>query len=159
MDLQAKKTALRMFTYGMYAVTSAHAGETAAMTANFLTQSAFEPPMITVAVELESKTRRLIEASGHFAVNVLESGQRELAGVLGRKSANRPDKFAGVVWQPGPASGAPLLLAALAWVECAVRGKLASGDHMLYVAEVIVAGVQREGEPLSMAETGFRHAG
>ncbi|MBI4772385.1 MAG: flavin reductase family protein [Chloroflexi bacterium] len=159
MDEQTKKTALRMFTYGMYAVTAKHAGEVAAMTANFLTQSSFTPPMVAVAVEVDSKTHRVIEASGAFAVNVFESGQRELAGQLGRKSRKSPDKFDGVAWTPGPATGAPILEAALGWVECRVTGKVESGDHTIYVAEVVEAGVHREGAPLSMAEAGFRHSG
>jgi flavin reductase (DIM6/NTAB) family NADH-FMN oxidoreductase RutF len=160
MNEQAKKSALRMFTYGLYAVTARQGAEVAAMTANFLTQSAFEPPMITIAVELGSKTHRLIEAGGRFAVNVLASGQRELAGQLGRKSANVPDKLAGVAWTAGPLTGAPILAEALAWLECEVRGRLPSGDHTVFVAQVIEAGVQREnGTPLTMAETGFRHFG
>jgi flavin reductase (DIM6/NTAB) family NADH-FMN oxidoreductase RutF len=160
MNEQAKKSALRLFTYGLYAVTARQGEEVAAMTANFLTQSAFEPPMVTVAVEVGSKTHRLIEASGRFAVNVFASGQRELAGQLGRKSANVPDKLAGVAWTAGPLTGAPILAEALAWLECEVRGRAASGDHTLFVAEVVEAGVQREGGvPLTMAETGFRHFG
>ena len=148
-----------MLTYGLYAVTARHGDEVAAMTANFLTQSAFTPPMIAVAVELDSKTHRVIEACGQFAVNVFESGQRELAGQLGRKSINKPDKFDDVPWIPGPATGAPLLKDALSWLECQVRNKIESGDHTVFVAEVVEAGVNREGIPLTMTETGFRHSG
>lgn len=159
MDEAAKRTVLRMFTYGMHAVTAAHGGEVAMMTANFVTQTAFTPPHVAVAVEVDSKTHRLIEASRAFAVNVFESGQRELAGQLGRKSAKSPDKVQGVAWRPGPATGSPLLEACLGWVECRVTGWLPSGDHTVYVAEVVAAGVNREGMPLTMAEAGFRHAG
>lgn len=159
MNEQAKKTTLRMFTYGLHAVTAAHDGEVAAMTANFITQSSFDPPLLAVAVENDSKTQRVIAAGGRFAVNVFASDQRELAGQLGRKSANRPDKFDGVPWTPGPATGAPVLDEALAWVECEVRGSLPSGDHTVYVAEVVEAGVHRDGEPLTMAAAGFRHSG
>ena len=159
MDDQAKKTALRLFTYGLYAVTAKHGDEVAAMTANFLTQSAFTPPMVTLAVEADSRTHRLIEASGQFAVCVFESGQTELAGQLGRKSRKHPEKFDGVAWTPGPLTGAPILDDCLAWLECRVTGKAESGDHTVYVAEVIEAGVKREGAPLTMAESGFRHSG
>ena len=148
-----------MFTYGLYAVTARHGDQVAAMTANFLTQSAFTPPMIAVAVELDSKTHRIIEASGHFAVNVFESGQGELAGQLGRKSKNKPDKFDNVPWTSGPATGAPILEDALSWLECQVRSKVESGDHTIFVAAVVEAGVRREGIPLTMAETGFQHSG
>lgn len=45
MDQAAKKTVLRHFPYGLYALTVAHEGEEHGMTANWLTQAAFEPPI------------------------------------------------------------------------------------------------------------------
>lgn len=159
MDEAAKKTILRHFTYGLHAVTAAHGGEIAMMTANFLTQSSFTPPFVTVAMEVDSKTHRLVEASGAFAINVYGSSQRELAGQLGRKSAKHPDKAAGVAWHPGPATGSPILESCLGWLECRVTGSLPSGDHTVYVAEVVEAGIVRDGAPLTMAESGFRHSG
>src|SRR5207247_2291581 len=48
MDEAAKKSILRHFPYGLYAVTVAHDGEDHGMTANWLTQAAFEPPMVVV---------------------------------------------------------------------------------------------------------------
>lgn len=159
MDETAKKTVLRWFTYGLYAVTAAGQGETAMMTANFLTQSAFDPPHITVAVEADSRTGRLIEASRAFAVNVFAEGQRDLAGRLGKKSAKMPDKQDGVAWHPGPATGSPVLDDCLGFVECRVTGSLPSGDHTVYVAEVVEAGVLREGAQLTMGAAGFKHSG
>lgn len=159
MNENAKRQVLRWFTYGLHAVTATHGAEVAMMTANFVTQSSFDPPHVTLAAELESKTRRLIEASGAFALNVFESGQRKLSGQLGRKSAKQPDKIEGIAWQPGPVTGSPILDACLGWLECRVTGSLPSGDHVVYVAEVVEAGIIREGEPLTMAEAGFRHSG
>ena len=159
MDEQAKTSTLRMFTYGLYAVAAKDGDDLAAMTVNFVTQSSFTPPMITVAMETDSRTRRLVESGGHFALCVFRSGQRELAGQLGRRSANRPDKFDDVAWTPSPATGDPILDDSLAWLECQVRGEVSSGDHTVYVAEIVGAGVHNHGTPLTMAETGFRHFG
>ncbi|MFN8471705.1 MAG: flavin reductase family protein [Anaerolineae bacterium] len=159
MDPEVKKKALRLFTYGLYAVTAAHDGEVAGMTANWLAQSAFEPPMLMVAFEADSRTLAVVRQSGTFAVNVYETGQRELAGQLGRASVKRPDKLESIATQPGPITGAPLLDTALAWVECRVTGEMPSGDHVVVVAEVINAGLNREGQPLTMAEAGFRYFG
>ena len=159
MDEAAKKTVLRWFTYGLHAVTAAHGGEIAMMTANFLTQSSFTPPCLTVAMEVDSKTHRLVEASRVFAINVFSADQRDLAGQLGKKSAKVPDKIAGVAWHPGPVTGSPILDAGLGWLECRVTASLPSGDHTVYVAEVVEAGVMRAGISLTMAESGFRHSG
>jgi flavin reductase (DIM6/NTAB) family NADH-FMN oxidoreductase RutF len=62
-------------------------------------------------------------------------------------------------WQAGPATGSPLLGAGLAWVECQVRATLPAGDHILFLAEVVEVGLNREGEPLTLKEAGFRYAG
>ena len=159
MDSATKKTVLRLFTYGLYAVTAQHDGAISAMTANWIVQSSFEPPMVMLAVEADSHSRQTIEASGTFAVNVYESGQRELAGSLGRTWAKHPEKIDEVQWKPGPVTGSPLLEPALAWVECKVVSSVASGDHVVFVAEVVEVGQNRDGTPLTLKEAGFKYAG
>jgi flavin reductase (DIM6/NTAB) family NADH-FMN oxidoreductase RutF len=159
MDSAIKKTVLRMFTYGLYAVTAKHGDQISMMTVNWLTQSSFEPPMVALAVEADSHSRQVIEASGAFAVNIYESGQRELAGQLGKTWAKHPEKLEGLPWKPGSATGSPLLEAALGWVECKVAGHQPSGDHVLYVAEVVNVELNREGTPLTIKEAGFKYGG
>src|SRR6185503_6155013 len=136
MDAAAKKTVLRMFTYGLYAVTARNGDETNAMTVNWIMQSSFDPPMVTLAVEADSHSHRVIESGRAFAVNVYEAGQRELAGRLGMTWAKHPEKLAVINGRAGPATGSPLMAEALGWVECRVVSSLASGDHVLYLAEV-----------------------
>jgi len=88
MEEATKKTVLRMFTYGLYAITARQGDDVSAMTANWIAQSSFTPPMLMLAVESDSHTCKVINASGAFAVNIYESGQREQAGQLGRTSAS-----------------------------------------------------------------------
>jgi flavin reductase (DIM6/NTAB) family NADH-FMN oxidoreductase RutF len=160
MDEAAKKTVLRHFSYGLYALTVKHGGEEHGMTANWVTQASFDPPMVVVAVENTSKTVAMIRDAHHFAVNVLLEGQRELAGKLGRSSANTPQKLKGIKTKPAPISGAPVITDALGWVECRVVATLPSGDHTLVLGEVVAAGVEHEGaEPLTLEETGFKYSG
>ncbi len=159
MDEAIKKTVLRMFTYGLYAVTARHGDEMSVMTANWITQSSFTPPMVALAVESDSHSRRVIEASDAFAVNVYEAGQREIAGRLGRTWAKHPEKLEGIAWQPGPVTGSPVLEIALGWVECQVVSSLSSGDHIVYVAKVVEVGLNHEGVPLTLKEAGFKYAG
>ncbi|MGH7607078.1 MAG: flavin reductase family protein, partial [Gemmatimonadales bacterium] len=109
---------LRHFPYGLYAVTVAHAGEEHGMTANWLTQAAFEPPMVAVAVENTSKTIGMIRDAHHFAINVFLKGQRDVAGKLGRASNQTPHKLKGLKTKPAPVAGAPILADCLGWVEC-----------------------------------------
>lgn len=157
-DENAKKTLLRKFNYVLHAVTVPGPDGGHGFTANWVAQAAFEPPMVSIMVENDSKAIGLLRAAGVFAVNVYATGQRELAGQLGRRSKTHPDKFKGIPTEPG-LTGCPLLLDALGYLECRVTGELPAGDHTLFLGEILAAGVRRDVEPLTMAETGFRYSG
>ena len=160
MDDAARKTILRRFPYGLYAVTVAHDGDEHGMIANWVTQAAFEPPMVVVAVENTSKTIGMIRDAHYFVINLLEAGQRELAGRLGRPSEQAPHKLKGIKTQPAPVSKTPVLPEAIGWVECRTVASLPSGDHTLFLGEIVEAGMENaEGQPLMLAEAGFKYAG
>ena len=52
-----------------------------------------------------------------------------------------------------------MLKDALAYFECQLRETVKLGDHWIFVGEVVEAGLQRQGEPLTLAETGFSYGG
>lgn len=158
MDDAVKKQVLRLFTYGLYAVSVADGGEVNAFTANWLSQASFDPPMLMVSVENDSKSLGMIQRSQHFVVNIYERGQRDLAGALGKTAFKVPDKLKGLAYDLSE-TGCPLLHDALGWVECHVMGSVPAGDSTVLVAEVINVGLRSEGEALTMKEAGFRHAG
>jgi len=158
MDPNLKKQVLRTFTYGLYAVSCADEGEVNIFTANWLTQASFDPPLVAVSIENVTKSLPMILRSRKFTINVLRSGERELAGKLGKSALQHPGKLANIGFDIG-ANGCPILHDALAWVACAVRHIVEAGDSTLIVAEVIDVGMLGEGKPLTMAEAGFRHAG
>src|SRR5438034_5647861 len=81
MDANAKKTALRMIPYGLYVLTAADksGSRVAAATVNWVTQVAFEPPLVVVGVKTDSHAHPLIKETKAFALNVLGKGQQALA--------------------------------------------------------------------------------
>lgn len=159
MDEAAKKDLLRLFTYGLYAVTAREGGDAAAMTVNWATQVSFAPPLIAVSMERESRTRDIAMRTGVFALCVFAAEQRELAGLLGRHRAKAPEKFGGVAWTPGSATGCPLIDGTLGALECRIADTMEAGDSILVVAEVVAARILRDGAPLTMQAAGFKHAG
>ncbi|GHO68166.1 flavin reductase [Ktedonobacter sp. SOSP1-52] len=158
MDPAVKKQVLRLFMYGLYAVSCAEGDEVNAFTANWLTQVSFEPPLVAVSIEKDAKSLPMIQRSQKFAINVLRTGQRELAGMLGKSGFKYPDKLQGISHELRP-DGYVVLHDALGWVGCEVRNSMDAGDSILVLAEVVDVGLIAEGQPLSMAEAGFRHAG
>lgn len=159
MDDVVKKEALRLFTYGLYAV-SVRAGERRnAFTANWLSQVSFDPPLVALSVDNTAASLELIRAAGRFVVNIYGAEQRELAGRLGKTLSRSPDKLEGIALGE-TASGQPFVSETLGWVEVAIEQELPAGDSTLFLGRVADASVQRHGEePLTMRAAGFRHAG
>jgi len=157
-DVTERRTCLRLLTYGLYAVTVRSGSEHSGFTANWLTQVSFDPPLLALSVENDSHSIRFIQDSGVFTVNVLQRGALETAGTLGRRWAKVPDKLDRVGWDAGP-NGCAVLHEALGYLDCAIDAALPAGDSTLFLARITGARVLREGPPLTMADTPFKHAG
>jgi len=127
-------------------------------TANWLTQISFEPPLLALSIENSAKSLPMILNSQHFTVNVLRTGQRQLAGTLGKSGYKHPEKLSGIDYTLNE-QGYSILSAALSWVACEVRQTAPAGDSTLVIAEIVDAGIIAEGSPLTMVEAGFKHAG
>ncbi|MBF6599147.1 MAG: flavin reductase [Dehalococcoidia bacterium] len=158
MDEAAKKTALRMITYGLYVVTTKQGDEYSAATINWLTQVSFQPPLVALGMKADSTTRAHLGIGSAFAVNVLASGQKDVAFAFFKPTTVEGAKLSGYDFETG-AAGAPLLIDAPAWFECRVSDIVERGDHHVVVAEVTDAGRRREAPPLTLAEVGVFYGG
>ena len=143
MDDAAKKTALRMIPYGIYVLTAEDDdGRTAGATVNWVTQTAFDPPLIAVGVKADSESYAVVKAAGKFALNMLGKGQQGIAFGFFKPSKREGNTLSGEPIHPG-ATGAPVLDNAIAAVECEVREIVEIGDHHVVVGEVIEASVHK----------------
>src|SRR4029079_13588165 len=80
MNADAKKAVLRMIPYGIYVLTADDGkGNVAAATVNWVTQSAFAPPLVVVGVKTDSGTYQTVKAAQTFALNMLGKDQKSLA--------------------------------------------------------------------------------
>jgi flavin reductase (DIM6/NTAB) family NADH-FMN oxidoreductase RutF len=162
MDEAARKAVLRLFTYGLYALTTRKGDQVNACTVNWLTQVSFDPPLIALSVENTAVSLDYLRSSGTFAVCVFAHGQRELAGRLGRSLQRGPQKLENLAWLEDDAAMAdapPVLAETLGFLRCAVESETPAGDSTLLVARITDARLVHEGEPLTMREAGFRHSG
>jgi flavin reductase (DIM6/NTAB) family NADH-FMN oxidoreductase RutF len=149
MDDQAKKTALRMIPYGIYVMTTKTAdGAINAATVNWVTQSAFNPPLIAVGVKVDSGVYAAMQETRQFVLNVLGKGQQGPAFTFFKPVQVADGKLSGEAFHPA-ANGAPILDNAPAALECRVVEIVAQGDHHIVVAEVTEAHLTQpiEGRP------------
>ena len=142
MDQDAKKTALRMIPYGLYVLTAeGKAGATAA-TVNWVTQASFNPPLVAVGVKADSNAHAVIKDANAFALNVLGKGQQAMAYTFFKPAERQGSTISGEPVHAGT-TGAPILDNAPAFVECRVVATVEKGDHSVFVAEVVNAGVSK----------------
>jgi len=142
MDEQAKKSALRMIPYGLYVLTGeTKDGEVAAATVNWVTQTAFAPPLIVVGVKTDSGAHSVIKTSGSFALNILGKPQVTAAYSFFKPSKREDGKINGEPFRSG-STGAPIMENAPAYVECKLVETVEKGDHSIFIGEVVDAGLK-----------------
>jgi flavin reductase (DIM6/NTAB) family NADH-FMN oxidoreductase RutF len=144
MDADAKKTALRMIPYGIYVMTAAAPdGRAAASTVNWVTQTAFLPPLLVVGVKADGFTAAMVKETRCFALNMLGKGQQGLAFGFFKPAQLEGDKIGGQPCRLGATTGSPILLDAQAAVEAKVIEIVDRGDHHVVIGEVVDAHVMR----------------
>jgi flavin reductase (DIM6/NTAB) family NADH-FMN oxidoreductase RutF len=146
MDPNTKKTTLRMIPYGLYVLTAQHAdGRVAAATVNWVTQTAFEPPLIVVGVKADSGAHALIKDTKKFALNFLGKGQQAVAFTFFKPAERKGDTISGEPVRTG-STGSPILTNAPAYVECTLETTVEMGDHSVFVGKVVDAGLAKTPE-------------
>lgn len=139
MDNDAKKTSLRMIPYGIYVMTADDGkGNIAAATVNWVTQTAFAPPLVVVGVKADSRALEVTKTAGSFTLNMLGKDHKGLAFTFFKPAEVKDGKLSGQTYHKG-ANGAPILSDAPAAVECKVKQIVAEGDHHIVIGEVTEA--------------------
>jgi len=143
-DVRAFRDALGRFATGVAFVTAAPDGEPAGLIVNSLTSVSLEPPLVSFCPSHRSLTWARMRRARRFGVNVLGHGHERF---VRRASPAGADRFAGLDWAPG-GHGVPLLLDALATLECEIVAEHPAGDHWIVVGRVDTARIAPAGPPL-----------
>jgi flavin reductase (DIM6/NTAB) family NADH-FMN oxidoreductase RutF len=160
MDEDAKRRALRRIPYGMYVMTAVKAGTPVASTLTWLSQCSFHPPLVMIGVQTNSLVHDAIEESGGIAINFLSQGQQDVAERFFRPPVAEEGRLHGLVYEPGPQTGAPIFTDLPAWLEARVTDSVRRGDHTVFVAEVVGAGVRDANfTPLLLSSTPWNYGG
>ena len=93
-----------------------------------------EPPMLLVSLDNRSALLTLLTVGSPVGVNILASGQSEVATLFATRGA---DRFGSVGWSLR--DGCPALDDTHAWVATRVSRLVPAGDHTLVLADVIGA--------------------
>lgn len=147
LDPEQLRRAMRAWTTGVTVVTAQHAGHRYGMTVNSFTSISLDPPLISVALKHLTHTHELVEKSGEFSITILASHQKELSDRFAGRFPHINDRFDGIEIEK-LSIDAPLIREGIACFNCRVVKSIPVGENTLFVAEVVAARGEGEGNPL-----------
>lgn len=142
--------ALASFATGVTLVMVADGRDDIGTTVSAFCPVSWSPPLVLVSLIADSYPAEVLQRVNRFAVTVLSSTQRVLAGRFA--AAGRPGArllLDGTPQERGEKSGALIPGGGLAALECEATRRVPAGDHLLVIASVLgVPYVAGTGDPL-----------
>jgi flavin reductase (DIM6/NTAB) family NADH-FMN oxidoreductase RutF len=131
------RNAMRQLTGGVSVITAGRGRDISGMTVTSVSSLSVDPPALIVSINREASSWPLVKRYRFFGVSILTSDQIDIAerftGKGGLKSA---DRFAGARWTTR-ASGVPLLVGALAAIDCEVEDIVERHSHAIVIGRVL----------------------
>jgi flavin reductase len=152
---ESLREVMRGWPTGVAVVTSEFNGEIHGMTVNSLVSVSLDPPIITLSLANQSRTWNLVSSNQFFAVTMLDATQKHIADIFAGKVAEDGNRFAGFETMI-LVSGAPLLKAGRAHLDCKVLHMIPLHNSTLFVAEVIAARGDLDRAPLVYLNREYR---
>ena len=133
-DAQAFKIGMRRLAAGVCLITTEDAdGARSGMTATAVCSLSVDPVSVLICVNRSTSFIKAIEASGHFALNVLSREDEGIARAFGSPSG-RDQRFCQGEWYE--LEGLPALRSSLSTILCKVAGHMDFGSHRIYFGHV-----------------------
>jgi 3-hydroxy-9,10-secoandrosta-1,3,5(10)-triene-9,17-dione monooxygenase reductase component len=124
---------LGCFGSGITVITTMSGGEPVGMTCQSFSSVSLDPPLVMFIPARTSRAWPLIQRSGRFCVNILAADQEHVSAQMATRGV---DKFAGIDWTPGPATGSPVVTGSLAHLDCSIHAVYEGGDHFVVIGRV-----------------------
>jgi len=125
---------LGRYPSGVCVVTVDAGGQRLGLTIGSLVSLSLDPLLVGFGVSREAAMHELLREAGGCAISLLAAGQEWLAQHFARGVPPIAMSH-GIATEQG-ASGAPLLVGALGWLECSLRDEVAAGTHTFFVCDV-----------------------
>lgn len=145
-DSAAFRAVMSRFATGVSVVTTCDGPKRYGITVNAFCSVSLNPPLVLVCIDRTSIVHQILRDTRIFAVNFLRDDQAELSTCFAGRSEDRIEHFCGAA-SHNELTGAPVLDASLAFVDCRVVNVFPGGDHDIFIGQVAALGAA-EGEPL-----------
>ncbi|KRE06934.1 monooxygenase [Bosea sp. Root381] len=135
-DPASFRHAFRHLAGGVSVITTGHGDERTGLTATSVASLSAEPPTVMFGLNLSSSSFPILERSRGFGVNFLNATQKPVADrFAGRKGEKGAARYADAEWISGM-TGAPLLIGALAALDCEVEEIIERHSHAIVIGRV-----------------------
>lgn len=124
------RDALAQFGSGVVVVAAAGSPGPVGLTATAFTSVSLDPPLVLASIGRHGGAHDALVAAASFGISVLAEWQRGIA----EQFARRGDRFAGVALRDD--ASVPLLVGAVASLECRTYARHVAGDHTLLIGQV-----------------------
>ncbi len=159
MDVNTRRTTLRLLSNGVYVVTARHGERYGAATVTWISQASFKPPLVMAAIRPGSNVFECLSRSGFAAIHIVASNQLELAQKFFFPTKAESGLLNGEPFCDG-VTQSPILRNLHAHVECRVVQILPGvGDHAVVLLEVVEAECNNLAHPLTIAESPWQYGG
>ncbi len=133
-EAEELRALLSRYPTGVSVLTVEANGQRLGLTLGSFTALSLDPLLVGFAISKEAAMHELLREAGGGAVSLLAAGQDWLAQHFARGVP--PIAMWHGVGTEDAATGAPLLVGALGWLECSVRDEVPVGTHTFFVCEV-----------------------
>ena len=131
------RSAMRHLVGGVSVITAGRGNDITGMTVTSVSSLSVDPPTLIVSINRDSSSWPLLKRHGVFGVNILTADQLDIAErFTGKDGLKGADRFAGAEWITR-ASGVPLLVGALAAVDCEVEEIVERHSHAIVIGRVL----------------------
>jgi flavin reductase (DIM6/NTAB) family NADH-FMN oxidoreductase RutF len=151
------RNVLERIPYGIFVIaTTSRTDGLRGIIATWVTQLSFEPPLVAVSVEKKGDLADALRRSGQFSLSLVPATGLQVAKNILKAGShlNGPEVFDAFT---GPLIDPPILRDSSGALICQIQQVVDTGDHDLFIAEV-VKGIDAGMTPaLTLRETGWKY--
>jgi len=135
-------------------VTSRHNKKESIITICWHMRTSFRPELFAISVGKKRFSFELIKNSKCFAVNFMPFNLEKETIYCGTHSGKNVDKFkeTGLTKEECSKINCPKIKEALGYFECKVVKEITTGDHVIFVGEVLTSKLNKKGKRLFQVE-------
>ena len=142
---------------GIFILTARRDRDETGLLSSWVQQCGFLPPQVSVALRGDRFLADWLQEGANFTLNILDDSQTDMIVHFGKGFELGQDAFAGLEVSREESS-APVLLEALAYLNCRVTTRCSPGDHVLVIGQVVGGRMLNEGHPMvHIRKNGFHY--